>query len=799
MTVRPEVQLPTSFHARWSEDRAKAQPLRAHLEGVGRRAENFALAIRGQDSNFIAAARLAGLLHDLGKYRHEFQAYLNAGDRGRRSNETVHAIYGAAAAGSDWDAIAVAFAIAGHHAGLHDQDQLVTQLESSKFHSLDRYPSLLELADSAVELAGVLQTMKPMRDDASDSPARIDFNENDLAQVRQWDVFVRMLFSILVDADRVDSEKFEQDYLRKRNWERPTKSLQPIALLEQLEQVRIAKSRFATNNELNDLRNTVFQACRDSGASRPQGFFSLTVPTGGGKTISSMAFALSHAAQHALRRVIVVIPYLSIIEQNAKVYREILGSENVLEHHSAVELAPANRTNDSIESTDEPSHSLTYEQAVENWDCPVVVTTSVQFIESLFASATGRARKLHNIARSIVIFDEVQTLPTHLLEPTLDVLRTLQQHFGVSFVFCSATQPAFRKSTGLKMGFQSGEIDEIAPNTSDLFAKLKRVEYRFEPASEPWNWNRVAREMTERRKCLCVVNLKRHALEVYDALLQLVPEGNQSDVFHLSASMCAAHRLDVLGLSQNPPPPTSIKARLDRNDPRPCWVISTQLIEAGVDIDFPSVFRAMGPLDSIVQAAGRCNREGQLADEDGNPKLGEVIVFHPADSGIPNGIYSKATSIAPNYLAKPDQLSNDPQLFSRYFDELYQITPTDRVRRGEHTIQELREKLKFRTVGERAKVIADDTIAVVVPYRWAAKAIRRIQKLKRLDRRILRRMQRYMVNLRYGPGSLFQQLANTGRVVPILPDSNVFVLHESCYDLQRGVVFQGLTPEELMV
>jgi CRISPR-associated endonuclease/helicase Cas3 len=467
----------SAFHARWSDDRRAAQPLREHLVQVSARATKRAASVRPVDTAFHNSATLAGLLHDLGKYRVEFQEYLNAGDRGRRSVETAHSVYGAAAAG-EWENLAVAFAIAGHHSGLHDEDDLASLIGGSTFQALQRYRVLLEVAGMANELAGELASILPNEAEASGRTARLEFDEDSPDDKRRFDVFVRMLFSILVDADRLDSEKFEQQHRLQRPWERPACRLDATALLARLEDARAQKAveKKDSNSELNQLRDSVFNACCERGRTSPVGFFSLTAPTGGAKTLSSMAFALEHARANNLRRVIVVIPYLSIIEQNAGIYRTIFGVDQVLEHHSAVDVSackPIKRA-----ENEEPAQSLDVERAMENWDVPIVVTTSVQFIESLFAAATGRARKLHNIARSVVVFDEVQTLPAHLLEPTLDMLRTLQKHFGVSFLFCSATQPAFRKSGNLKQGFRGDEITEVAPHVYDLFEKLRRVSTR---------------------------------------------------------------------------------------------------------------------------------------------------------------------------------------------------------------------------------------------------------------------------------------------------------------------------------
>jgi len=793
------LRIQMQFHARWTEDRVKAQLLREHLAGVARRAEGFADALRFADSHLTVAAKLAGLLHDLGKYRAEFQHYLNVGDRQRRSSETDHAVYGAAAGGILWDTLAVAFAIAGHHAGLHDLDQLVKQITGAKYHAQDRFPVLLETADGSGELAGLLASLKPNQADASDSIARLGYDEDDPSDARRFDVLVRVLFAILVDADRLDSEKFEQEYRLQRAWERPVQRLDAAVLLDRLENARRAKGddKKASRPELNRLRNQVYEACRERGRTLPPGFFSLTVPTGGGKTMASMAFALEHAKARELRRVFVVIPYLSIIDQNAREFRQWFGADQVLEHHSAIEITPPKRGNDA--DAEEPPQALDIERAMENWDVPIVVTTAVQFIETLFAASPAKARKLHNVARSVVVFDEVQTLPTHLLEPTLDVLRALQQHFGVSVVFCSATQPAFLKSSNLKHGFKPGEVVEIAPTPAELFQKLRRVQYHIEPAESPWNWDRLADEIVSlnRPQALAVVNLRQHA---FDAYLKLKERTNSEDaVFHLSSAMCAAHRLDLLGLAKQPPP-NNIRQRLKDN--LSCWVISTQLIEAGVDVDFPTVFRAMGPLDSIVQAAGRCNREGRLRNDSGQLIPGDVIVFHPEvkseRSALPPGNYSKATGIAPLYLKDTERLVTDHELFAKYFNDLFQITATDRVRRGEDTIQQSRAKLNFRTVAERAKVICEDTIAVVVPYGRAKKLIAGIRRSKRLDHGVLRRLQRYMVNLRIGKNTLYQQLDDAGRLTDLLSDLVLKVVDSDCYDLRRGIVFKDRPPEDFV-
>ena len=742
------------------------QTLDAHLTEVAAMAEEFAKAIRPNEKLFAELARLAGLFHDLGKYRTEFQEYLKRQRQG--GSDTAQAVYGAGKALFEHESFAAAFAISGHHAGLYDAADLDLLVNGEKYQVRDR---LIDILNHASEKINAFKFKE--RCPTEDVP------ETRL----RYEILIRMLFSLLVDADRVNTEESEKRQLLGSHWKRKSVSICPSDLLQKLQEKRIEKSNSSKNDKLKKLRNDIFEACLSKGANLPQGFFSLTVPTGGGKTLSSMAFALAHAQQHNLRRVIVVIPYLSIIEQNAKEYREIFGKENVLEHHSSVDVSRFD---------EDPAQAHDIEKAMENWDVPIVVTTSVQFIETLFSASPAQARKLHNIAQSVVIFDEVQTLPTHLLEPLLDVLRELKNRYGLSFVFCSATQPAFKKTTNLKNGFVDDEIIEIAPNPDILYQSLQKVRYTVERFDSPWTWQDLARKMIKHNQVLCILNLRRQAYELLVAIRHNLEERNIRDldesVFHLSSAMCPAHRLDRIEI---------IKKRLKTG--KPCWVISTQLIEAGVDIDFPAVFRAMGPLDSIVQSAGRCNREGLLVDENGRLRLGEVIVFSPQDGGLPQGIYSTATNIAATHL-NITRLATDPELFKEYFTELYQVTPTDYQRRGSHTIQQERAEFNFRKVDAMAKVIKDDSIAVVVPYGKAIDIIARITKRQSFDREDIRALQRYMVNLRKGFHSDYEKLKSA--LTPLIPERlEIPVLNKLFYDIKthRGVVVENLPPEELMI
>jgi len=738
--------------------------LHDHLRGVGKLASQFATLMNPQ---LREAAQWSGLLHDLGKYRDEFQQYL----RGQRegSEETHHAIYGAALT-FQLKCLGPSLAIAGHHAGLHNLHELFNDLESDvKYHARAHLPLMRE------RFVGELGPL----------PEKI--REPDFIRTNKLcaELYVRMLLSALADADFLDTEA-HQTLAQRR-----VQPLQPEELLQRIIAEKESKPR---DGELNELRNRIFQQCLDAARHEP-GFFSLTVLTGGGKTIAGMAFGLAHAQRHGLRRVIVVIPYLSIIEQNAAQYRRILDPEEtgiVIEHHSAV--TPPEDANETRPRQPFEKHATEY--AAENWDAPVIVTTSVQFIESLFANRPSRCRKLHNIARSVVILDEVQTLPPHLLNPLLSVLRELRDHYGVSFVFATATQPAFRhRPRHLEEGFKPDEVREITTDTAAAFRKLQRVRYSLPESGRTTSWTELAGNMAGQQRSLCVVNLRRHACELWERLRQMLPAAERDGLFHLSSAMCAQHRFDLLGDSDHPPPGT-IRHRLRHK--LPCRLVSTQLIEAGVDVDFPVVYRALGPLDSIVQAAGRCNREGRLTDAGGQPALGQVIVFQPEERTLPPGVYSKATGITAILLNRinADDLARNHELFGEYFDQLCQLTETDKER-----IQADRAELKYRDVASKARVIGNDTKPVVVPYGKGVEMISDIRRRRiargqpRFTRTDLRRLQRYIVNLY---SHQFRQLEALEQLSPLLPNLDLHVLSAGLYEQHLGILINQAPPEDLI-
>jgi CRISPR-associated endonuclease/helicase Cas3 len=692
----------------------------------------------------------AGMLHDLGKAREPFQDML-AGLR-TKGADTQHAVYGAKVA-FDKESFSLAFAVAGHHAGLHniaDLQEAVGKIDDAESCAL--FPAI---TDSDVSLPSNATLPESVLKSLGESP------QNTLP----LEYFTRMLFSCLIDADRLDSAFWEELGKDTVKLAIPSLPLDVDALLVRVSDERERKRHANPGSPLSTVRNEIFDSAITAG-DKSQGFFSLTVPTGGGKTLAAMAFALAHAKKHSLRRVIVVIPYLSIIEQNAAEYRRILDPNKqgvVLECHSSV------KPRDHV--TDEDVSKL--ELVSENWDAPVVITTSVQFIESLFAASPSRARKLHNIVNSVVIFDEVQTLPTHLLAPMLSVFRELAQNYGVSFVFSSATQPAFRKSSNLQDGFPPNEITEIAPNPLALFSALRRVAYDLPKQGETLDWNELADRLAAEPQCLCVVNLTRHARDLWDKLNDKITDPRQKPI-HLSSAMCPAHRLAVI---------RHMRRRLKKG--LPCRVISTQLIEAGVDVDFPVVWRAMGPLDSIVQVAGRCNREGKLAG------FGAVHVFTPKDNKLPQGIYCTATGQAAVTLGRlgpeaANRLATDPSVFTHYFSELFQLSDTDT-----YNIKHDREAFRFRTVAEKAVVIKDSGTPVVIPIGYARHHVARLRSRvpesgePRFTRDDLRRLQRYMVNVRQCDFIFFKQ---HGLLAELLPNLEIFVLDSAQYNRHLGIL-----------
>ncbi len=464
------------------------------------------------------------------------------------------------------------------------------------------------------------------------------------------------------------------------------------------------------------------------GTTEDSGCFSLTTPTGSGKTLMSAAFALNHACANAFTRVIYVIPYTSIIEQNARVFSEILGEQNVLEHHSLASW----RSSDDDESADE--RATHFRLASENWDAPFIVTTNVQFFESLHSHRPSAVRKLHRIMDAVIIFDECQTFPPRLLDLTLDTLQGLLRFGKTSLVFCTATQPALEKRASFPKGFE--KMKPLIPRDWELAARpeFSRTFIRFSDESE--TIDSLARRVCKDKRVLIIVNTTRTARELAQALAREAPE---REIYHLSARMCPTHRRTILEA-------VNLRLRSKRCD---CILIATQLVEAGVDIDFPKVLRELGPLDSILQAAGRCNREGRMTNEEGIPTHGEVEVFRLAGGKLPpDAAYKCGTALAEKYLERLVDGHIPESAVSEYFHELYRD-----LNRDGNDLLILRSERLYRRLGESYHWIETDEPSrpVLCDYgeigaAWIA--ILKAQGPIPLDRQQHRAIAEYCVNLR---------------------------------------------------
>ena len=734
-------------HVQITEETRREHALATHLAKVGDSAAAHAALFGGQEW-----ALLAGQWHDLGKYRPAFQRYLRAvngieaenahieGGAGRVSHSTAGSLLACERFGIPGRVLA--HLIAGHHAGLYDWHSDSNSLEARLMSEVARAELAEALAEAPPEIL----------DDGGFVP--------DLRAVpggsAGFALWLRMLFSALVDADFLDTEAFmdEGKAAARSAWPK-------LAALRPGFDAHMAHlAAQAPDTPVNRLRSRILAQCRAKSCIHP-GIFSLTVPTGGGKTLASMGFALDHALVHGKRRIIYVIPYTSIIEQTADVFRRVFG-EAVIEHHSNAESEPGHE-------------NLRSRLACENWDAPIVVTTSVQFFESLFAARTSRCRKLHNIVNSVVVLDEAQLLPPEFLKPILGVLNLLTNHYGVTILLSTATQPALARQEyfdpqksiagldGVRELMQGGPL---ITDPDELYRELRRVQVRM-PAD--WMartaWEDLASELAAHPSVLAIVNTRRHAA----ALHALLPKGT----LHLSALMCGAHRADVIA---------AIKARVARGEPT--RVVSTQLVEAGVDLDFPVVYRALAGLDSIAQAAGRCNREGRL------PDLGEMVVFLPPDPAPP-GLLAKGEAACRSVLHGYTGDPLDRALFEKYFRQLYYNCELDK-----HGIEQLLTvdgrtlAVNLRSAAERFRLIDDtDQASIIVRYHGPdGQDVTIDQRLAQLrhdgaQRWLLRAVQRYTVSIHQRDA---QRLLSQGDIEELLPGLFVQV-SDVLYDPMLGL------------
>ncbi|WP_295846294.1 CRISPR-associated helicase Cas3' [uncultured Neisseria sp.] len=687
-------------HAR--QDSSKnwhSHPLQKHLQKVAQLAKRFA----GCYGSLFA--EYAGLLHDLGKFQEAFQKYICNASGFEKENAHLedvestklrkipHSTAGAKYAVEHLNPFfghLLAYLIAGHHAGLadwYDKGSLKLRLQQADD---ELAASLSGLVESSLS-----EDFFPLSDDDLKRDFFAFWKEG--AKLEELHIWLRFLFSCLVDADFLDTEAFMNGYADADTAQ--AAGLRPkFPGLDELH--RRYKQYMAQLHEksdkdsfLNQERYAILQQSF-SAAETDRTLFSLTVPTGGGKTLASLGFALKHALKFGKKRIIYAIPFTSIIEQNANVFRKALGYDVVLEHHSNLEVK-------------EDKETAKTRLATENWDAPLIVTTNVQLFESLFAAKTRRCRKIHNIADSVVILDEAQQLPRDFQKPITDMMRVLARDYGVTFVLCTATQPELGKNIdvfGRTILEGLPDVREIVADKIALSEKLRRVRIKMPPPNgETQSWQEIADEIAARPCVLAVVNTRKHAQKLFAA-----PPSNGIKL-HLSANMCATHRSEVIALVRR-----YLALYRAGSLHKPLWLVSTQLIEAGVDLDFPCVYRAMAGLDSIAQAAGRCNREGKL------PQLGEVVVFR-AEEGAPSGSLKQGQDITEEMLKAgllDDPLS--PLAFAEYFRRFNGKGDVDK--HGITTLltaeasNENPLAIKFRTAAERFHLIDNQGVALIVPF-----------------------------------------------------------------------------------
>ncbi|MBN1283292.1 MAG: CRISPR-associated helicase Cas3' [Proteobacteria bacterium] len=712
-------------HSKEGRPPSEWQLLEVHLRNVAQLAREF-----GDVFDAGEIAYWAGLWHDIGKCSPAFQAKLLKEHDADAHIETKagrvdHSTPGAQFAAKEFKDIGkiIAYAIAGHHAGIPDGK---ANDEKCLERRLSRAVADVTAYAHANNLIGSMPSMV------------FDFEKERVGF--QCSFLIRMIYSCLVDADFLDTERFlapERAEFRKGYPDLDILSPKLFGYLEEL-------ANTAPRTAVNERRQEVLASCLSAAELAP-GFFSLTVPTGGGKTLSSLAFAMKHAQKHRLRRIIYTIPFTSIIEQNADVFRSVLGEDTLIEHHS------------NFEPGEEDHRSRL---AAENWDAHLIVTTNVQLFESLFSNRSSRCRRLHRLARSVIILDEAQSLPSTLLRPCLEALRELVRAYGATIVLCTATQPALSRQDGFSGGIEG--VREIIKDPVELSRRLKRVDAHIEPG---WDDKRLSEEIEKYQQILCVVNTRTHARRLYECLQ------DKSVAFHLSALMCPVHR--SLRISE-------IKKALKGG--RRCRVVSTQLIEAGVDIDFPVVLRALAGLDSLAQAAGRCNREGRLEGR------GRFVVFRPRDVRTPQGLRQAAETAEMVIRHHEDPLIMEAvlQYFKHYFWQKGNALDAKGI------LQKLSEQARegnfpFREVAGLFRMIEDVTTPVIIPYNQIAEDLIQMLKYIEYPGSVLRRLQRYAVSL-YDP--MLRALLVAGSVEQIV--DGVFVLRNR--SLYRDDV--GLCPED---
>ena len=684
----------------------KVQTVKEHCTGVASRSAEFASAFGAEN-----AAYYAGMAHDIGKCTEAFQQRLRGGPV---VDHSTAGAYECLKRGQ----VPEAFAVAGHHGGLPNGGSR-TDAEGGTLWGRVRKAETGGLEDYSAWKKEI-SLPKPLA--------------RPLNGFLEASFYTRMLYSCLVDADYLDTEAFfsgEVPRGRKAEFQKLNQSLDEFV-----------KPWAVAHSELDRKRNLIRESCIQCGESSGRGLFTLTVPTGGGKTIASLAFALRHAQRNQMSRIIYVIPYTSIIDQTAQVFRKVLGEAEVLEHHSGVTYG--------AEGAEELE--LLRMRATENWDMPVVITTSVQFFESLFSNRPGKCRKLHNIANSVIVFDEAQMLPLPYLCPCVQSISELVKNYNCSAVLCTATQPAlndlFHKYA------PTIAIREICPRELAEDSCFSRVVFREAGCMEN---PELAAVLRSEAQVLCIVNSRKKAAEIYE---QLPAE----DSFHLSTLMMPAHRKRVL---------KKIRERL--RDDRPCRVVATSLIEAGVDVDFPKVFREEAGLDSILQAGGRCNREGKREREESI-----VQIFH--GSGAPMPLF--AAQIAASRSARkahPENLAGSAAV-KAYFEHLLKFKGDAALDRKRILSCLCDGSYPFADVAEAFKLIESDTYTVYIPTVESRELLARLRNGEH-SKELYRSAAQFAVAVYEKP---FQALEAMG-ALDILPDGSAILTDPELYSEQAGL------------
>lgn len=649
------------YIAHSANSNGEEQTMKQHSEGVAEMMRSFALS-----NDYVDLYSYCGLLHDVGKYSDGFQQYIRLG-----GDKEPHAKWGAYWAKTN-KKINVAFPIIGHHAGLPNRDAMF-----ETFEQCDKEQE---------KWVGIQQTINK---DAMPIPSCSNESFNTIEGKARKELFVRMLYSALVDADSLDTER----HFQKRQFDlRSCQHLNTGVLIEALNK---RFQSFSQTSSLNELRTKV-RLYAQSLATKPQGCYSMTLPTGMGKTLCSLNWALHHAKAHSnIKRIVIVLPFISIIDQTANELKNIFKDYDVvLEHHSNVIYEG---------SYEEEYYCKNAKQlAAENWDYPIVVTTAVQFFESLFSNQRSKCRKLHNLQDSIVIFDEIQTLPVNLAECTMKMLNDMLSLCRCSFLFCTATQPNFQTRKDFK-GIDC--ITSLVEDPNTIFNATQRVKYNPISDYKAQSFESIADKVIEQNESVLIVcNTKKKAKVLFESLKQK----SSIQIIHLSTNMCKVHRMKVLN---------DVKRKLRVGEK--LILCSTQLIEAGVDMDFPIVFRELAPLESIIQSAGRCNREGKL-------EMGKVFLFQLEDDSQPSKQYETFAQYAQLCYKNNEERLLDADFYTEYYTKITKLyAPND-------DITPEREKLMFQNVADKYHIINARTISLFI-YRYDDESIHLYNKIKDKD------------------------------------------------------------------